>query len=324
MKFKIILSILLSVCIIFTFTFGNKKINEKKGLIELESVSEILTLWHVDTFEGGTGSRKQFLSKVVREFEKKYKSVLIYVVEKTPESIKEDFSKNIYPDMLSFGNGISVNNLVELDVKLDYNFTKFGDKVLAVPWCRGGYCLIENPNFNKKQGGNICSVSQGKFNLPLCNVLDSNLEIKINSQFNAYLEFVNLKSRYLLGTQRDIVRLTNRNFSFTCTPLEYFNDLYQYVSVIDSGKSKTKISKLFVDFLLSEKIQKRLTEIDMISCFFDLEYQNENMKNLQKIKNLKSVSFLTEPKILLELQALSLKAANKDQSSILNLKKFII
>lgn len=324
MKFKIILAILLSVCILFTFTIGNKKINEKKELVKLESVSEILTLWHVDTFEGGTGSRKQFLSKVVREFEKKNKKVLIYVVEKTPDSIKEDFSKNIYPDILSFGNGISVNNLVELDLKLDYNFTKFGDKVLAVPWCRGGYCLIENPNFNKKQGDNICSVSQGKYNLPLCNMLDSNLNFRVNSQFNAYLEFVNLKSKYLLGTQRDIVRLTNRNFPFVSKPIEYFNDLYQYVSIFNSSENKIRISKLFVDFLLSEQIQKMLLELDMLSCFFDLDYQNENMKKLQKVKNLKSVSFLTDPKILVDLQTLSVKAVNKDQSSMLNLKKFII
>ena len=98
-------------CIIFTFLFGAGKIAEKSQVGKSEEYKGIITLWHVDSFEGGIGSRKQFLLKTARTFEKQNKGVLIMVISHTPESVKESMDKGVYPDLISFGNGTEINNL---------------------------------------------------------------------------------------------------------------------------------------------------------------------------------------------------------------------
>ena len=123
----IISLILCCVSIIFTFTFGIKNLNKNK-----ENVSEeykcILTLWHIDTFEGGVGSRKQFLHNIAKNFEKKNKGVFIMVTSYTLEGVKQQFKKGNYPDILSYGNGIEVKNLSEINSKLSFSPSNINGK----------------------------------------------------------------------------------------------------------------------------------------------------------------------------------------------------
>ena len=67
----------------------------------------------------------------------------------------------------------------------------------------------------------------------------------------------------MLGTQRDVVRLDNREEEYFYTPIKAFNDLYQYFSITSSDKDKINAVNQFLDLLLSEKIQKTLTKIKM-------------------------------------------------------------
>lgn len=321
--FRCITCCLLFFCVLFSLFIGNKKLNDYKDLSKNNDVEKILIIWHIDTFEGGVGSRKQFLSKIVRDFEKENKNILICVVEHTIESARDSFSKNIYPDIISYGNGLEINNVLELNIDKNFVGGKVYDKTLAIPWCRGGYVLIENPNFKGKTGGNICVVSQGEYTVPLFNILENNYEIQIENQFKAYLSFVNNNARYLLGSQRDIVRLTNRNMEVKITPLTYYNDLYQYVSILDTKKGNEHVARKFVEFLLSEKSQKQLKEISMFSCFYKLEYDNL-MKNLEMDNIFNTISVFNTVEVLKELQRVSKLAYLKDDKSLQYLKKYVI
>jgi hypothetical protein len=84
---------------------------------------------------------------------------------------------------------------------------------------------------------------------------------------DAYVKFVTGKVKWFLGTQRDVNRLETRGMSVKVTPLERFNDLYQYVSITSSDQIKRYYAEQFINYLVSEQVQKKLNEIGMLSCF---------------------------------------------------------
>jgi hypothetical protein len=324
---KVVLGVFLIFCILFTFIFGKNLIDKDKELVEKTDYKGIINLWHIDTFEGGTGSRKQFLLKVSREYEKERKGVLVFATNHTINSVKENFSKGIYPDIISFGNGVEVNNLIELSFDKKFDSGIFNEKQLIIPWCRGGYFLIKNNEYKRKKGEKkTLLVSSSEYNLPLATLLDreKDFSIKIKSQYNAYLDFVSGGSEYLLGTQRDIVRLTNRAFPFFAEPLSTFNDLYQYVSVIKTTEEKVDESLKFVEFLLSKKVQEKLNEIDMFSCFYPVSFESEYMASMQKLNSFNTISPFNKSEFMLELKDASIKAYMGDEDNFNKLKKFII
>ena len=68
---------LLSFSVAFTLLYGRNKIAEEQIDKTPATYNGVLSLWQIDTFEGGKGSRKQFLLSVAREFEKENQGVLI-------------------------------------------------------------------------------------------------------------------------------------------------------------------------------------------------------------------------------------------------------
>ncbi len=317
----------LSFCVLFTFFVGRNEIGKEKNLSTTNGYKGIITLWHIDTFEGGTGSRKQFLLKTAREYEKINDGVLIFATSHTVESVKENFAKGTYPDLISYGQGVEVENLLALTNISAVEGGKIGGEVVAIPWCRGGYFLIRNNNFKPKKGeGKKCLVSNAEYSLPLLALLDwkNKFDLLIKNQYSAYQEFVNNNAEYLLGTQRDVVRLINREFSFSAQPLSTYNDLYQYISIIKGDEEKVEECRGFVDFLLSEKQQKKLAGLNMFSCFYEVEFENEYMIEMQKLKSFPSVSAFNTKEIILELKNLSYSAYGGNEDSVNKLKKFIV
>ncbi len=325
--FRVFSSVLLCVFIVFTITFGVNKISEKKDLTENLGYKGIITVWHVDTFEGGSGSRKAFLLKIARNFEKVNNGVLVFVISHTPLSVQENFIKGSYPDIISYGAGVEVENVISLPIE---NYASGGivaEKNLAIPWCRGGYFLIKNNEFNiKNVNKNVCLVSNAEYTLPILSILDKNynFNLKINTQYNAYSSFVNGEGEYLLGTQRDIVRLNNRGFNYSATPLSEFNDLYQYVSVTSTNSEKIEKSIDFINYLLSKESQQKLNEIDMFSCFYNVEYADEKMSQMQQINNFNTISVFNKKENLTYLKELSHLAYGGDISANNKIKNFII
>ncbi|MBO7214073.1 MAG: hypothetical protein J6V66_01100, partial [Clostridia bacterium] len=69
-KFLTVIVFILTLGVIFSAPFLTRKSGEKSG-----DSTVILTLWHADSFEGGTGSRYTFLRKIAESFSKRYNGV---------------------------------------------------------------------------------------------------------------------------------------------------------------------------------------------------------------------------------------------------------
>ena len=148
---RVIVIILTLLCVGFTALFGADKIKEKKEIIKPIEFKGVLNLWHIETFEGGHGSRKQFLIDVATSFEKENDGVLVMVVSHTPTSANEALKNGETPDMISYGAGSVYTDMKQINCVLDFVGGKVEDKIYAVPWCKGGYVLFENPKYNDKK-----------------------------------------------------------------------------------------------------------------------------------------------------------------------------
>ena len=126
----------------------------------------ILTLWHVDSFEGGVGSRADWLKKRALEFEKTHKGVYIDVVKLTYEQLIEKLQQKRPFDLASFGVGVGyelLNRLAKIDGEFEiYNNLDQSGKIdgvrYGVPYLSGGYILASRkedlqkfPNFDNLQ-----------------------------------------------------------------------------------------------------------------------------------------------------------------------------
>ena len=322
MKIKTaVYSVMVTGIFIFTFIFGGvlKKYREEDVVQDYKG---IISLWHIDTFEGGTGSRKQFLLNVASNFEKQNQGVLVMVIGHTVASAESEFEKGIFPDMVSFGNGLAIYNYKNLKTKLFYKEGIIGDKNICAIWAKGGYVLISKNEINGNVIDNLI-VSQSAFTLPLVSFVlggYSAKNIDIKQPKDAYADFFNGKSACLLGTQRDVVRLNNSGCSANITVLDKFSDLNQFIAVTGSDKVKNYYSQLFVDFLLSGRIQKTINKLSLFSLSEELDFDNENLTKMQLAKNSSGVSAFFSKEKLTEIRDISYNAAMGDETALKKLK----
>ena len=330
MKFLRALGIaVLTFAIVFTAMVGKRKITEGYSFSENQNYKGILTVWQVDSFEGGVGSRKQFLLKVARAFEKKNAGVLVMVIDRTAESVKESLEKGEYPDMISYGCGVEIYGFTELENKGVNKGGYIGEKVYATPWCRGGYTLIANPKFATEIPDRIDNllVSCGEYNSPLTSLVLEGIsvgQITIKTPMNAYVQFVSNNTPYFLGTQRDINRLERRGFEYVSKPLKEYSDLYQYISVTSTDNLKSYYSKKFVDFLTDKQTQQSLSEIGMFSVNYLVEYQNEQLQSMQNTSINHTVSAFIHKSELLELSKNSLLYLQGEKSAEIKIKNMLV
>ena len=158
-KIKTIINIIFSSLVVIylfiapTTIFVKLKVkqNNVNRQINLEC-SGILELWNVDTFEGGSVSRKTWLNSRAIEFENQNKGLFIVVRDITPKQLELNLTSGIAPDMISFGIGVGdsiVNYLQEYGGRINVldclqkSGTKNG-KLLAVPILLGGYFCFGN------------------------------------------------------------------------------------------------------------------------------------------------------------------------------------
>ncbi len=224
-------------------------------------VRQVVRVWNVDTFEGGKGSRTAFLKSVARRVEKETEGVYFLVLSLTAEGARTAFAEGNFPDMLSFGIGLS--EFAEISLPLPYSFAggEMGGKTLAYPWCAGRYYLFSLSDDFKEEG--TTAISCGGSNLPKVAASLSGIEGEELSSLTAYTAFLNGKYRYLLGTQRDICRFEARNVTVYQKPLDGYCDLYQYISVLSAEKKGVCLA--FLEELLSPKTQETLSSLGMFS-----------------------------------------------------------
>ena len=329
---RVITSILLLACMLFTFTFGYKKIPQK-DISDGQSYKGIISVWQIDSFDGGVGSRRQFLMGVAREIEKQNSGVLYMVVDHTLESANMAIKNGNLPDVVSYGVGLDIQQATKLNIEDIYGGGKIDNKTYAVSWCRGGYCIIKNPLLtnNDKILYDI-TVGYGKSNIPLLSYMlnanqnenTSKLKIAYLSNQDAFSLFVNGKSKALLGTQRDVYKLANRDMQIEFCALDGFNDLFQYISILTNEEDKKIYCDLFVQKLLSQSVQKKLHKIGMLSCVTNVDYDNEYMAQLQEITKFKTFSAFCGSSMLNVVRGYSDQAFNGKSDSLIKIKNMLI
>ena len=208
----------------------------------------------------------------------------------------------------------------ETDFELYENFLNAGkveDELYGVAWCAGLYFLISTNNYlekagkeasiileenalnlgYQKQGKKIkdiysLSLSQKNYLMPLSAIqtynekgesLISKLSFNTSQEFSQYEAYVNFllgNSVVLLGSQRDVVRITKRENigkiqDIIIEPLTKFSDLVQFMFVAKTDNTdKFLYMQKFVKFLLSIQNQSKVVDMNMFPVI-NFEYTYE-------------------------------------------------
>ena len=117
------------------------------------------------------------------------------------------------------------------------------------------------------------------------------------TQYEAYIDFLVGNCVVLLGSQRDVVRLSNRRLSgkisdIVIEPLISFCDLVQYIFMTNADNSdKQNMMQKFAEFLIGQKVQASLTNANMFSPLkninqeFSIDAMNQvQSEDLQKLE----------------------------------------
>lgn len=220
---------------------------------DVDSETQNITVWQIDGFEGGQGSRSKYLQTAGEKCFKKEK-IYVSVSSITADSARTNLKMGKIPDIISYSAGF-------------YGIEKYinGKDFLYKTWCRGGYCFLsleENSGFSDINSGNTL-INRGKDNLSgVAATLSGVGSSESDEPTNAYLKLLNGKYKYLFGTQRDIYRLKTRNVAFSVKPVTAFNDLYQNVSILTQNSEKYKICLRLTTYLIENN---RVSGLGLIS-----------------------------------------------------------
>lgn len=213
---------------------------------ETSSYQGVINVWNVDTFEGGSCGKSDFLESKAIEFSNLKTGALFLIRNITPEELENSLNSGVLPDIISFGFGVG-DKLKDflIDLKLEVQPIKsvlssgtWGESLLAAGYLMGGYILASTSQklSNAGKDANISLVSEvdsagyeskksrvhslvvgeNKFINPK-KAIYSNYEAKLTdvkiaeSMYDAYLEFVAYNAgTILLGTHRDLFKLSGK------------------------------------------------------------------------------------------------------------------
>lgn len=310
-------SVIAAVIIVLVVPFAIYPITseEEKKPIKTDEYKAILSLWNVDCFEGGKGSRADFLNDVLSD--RKSDGVIVIVKNHTEESMQAAIKKGEVPDMISYGVGVGDVLKYARELRtVGFKGGEFGGKSYAVPWCVGGYYLIAKNTDKRLIDGLMldsddkihlnCTViaSQGDNILPLAAMRFKNLTAENVEQYppkDAYAKFISKSGSLLLGTQRDLRRLEQRGEIFFALPLEAFSDIVQYVSVTTTKDERYKYCEKIVEYLISESVQGKLNAIGMMRA--DGKFNDgTDFYGYDFSKNVYTVSPFLKSDVIFELQ----------------------
>lgn len=202
-----------------------------------------IIVWQIDGFEGGKGSRKQYLQSAAdRAF--KNNSTYFTVISLTADAARKNMQTGELPDLISYNAGF-------FGVEEYINATDFTYKC----WARGAYCILglDGADFSDINNENTV-INAGKDNLTAVAAAFSGLSAAATEEpTNAYVQLINCKYKYLFGTQRDVFRLKARGVQFSVKPVNQFNDLYADVSILTRDQKKYATCLEFVEYLISDK-----------------------------------------------------------------------
>jgi len=250
------------------------KIYEKEPL-----QTQIYTIWHVTTFEGGGKDRINYLKTIARENEKQNPNILYLIKEIQPEKLEDELSTST-PDMISFGYGVGeilLQHLEEIDetflVRNDLvESAKFNNKIYAIPYILSGYAMITHNSQNTE-----FHVGTNDYVNPSIIYNELNLTpAQAETQYDAYRHFVYSKKAVLLGTARDVFRVSNLNSigrtNAIISPVGSYTDLIQYFGLLKKDNVTTK----FLKQVVQNENQKKLKDFSLFSTT-DVELYNDGI-----------------------------------------------
>ncbi len=230
----------------------------------------LLTLWHIETFEGGVKSRISYLERQTINFEKQNKGILFYVNKLTGEQAIAKLSSGERPDLISFGYGVGTQlqpyisasfDNIDMDNKI-LDCGRLGEEILAVPYMLGGYVKLSS-KVSVPMVSNVC---------PSQLAIDAKREDK--SPYELYTSFVKRQIDSFVGTQRDLARINNRVLRGSMNSCEYeyceeYSDLIQFFAITSECESNIELSKHFVRYVVAEPSQRNLSDIGMysVNCY---------------------------------------------------------
>lgn len=289
-----------------------------------EGYSGILRLWNIDCFEGGKGSRASFLKSVAAAFEKAHSGVYIMVSTVSRTGYFYGLEGGNTPDMVSFGIGADFSSYAEKLNGFSFSGGRIGGAQYAYPWCRGGYAVYSlTDNFSDISPENTV-ISDGVNNIPAAALALSGLngEFTFKSSTAAYVEFLNGKYKYMLGTQRDCARFAARGKQVYCKVITEYNDLYQYIAVLNSNEKIYTMCVEFINYLLSEKAQSKISDIGMISDAYPCYTPSDgSLYDIQSSSFKYTVGAFTSEAALAEIKSLSERALALGETK--NLKNYL-
>ncbi|MBQ0017076.1 MAG: hypothetical protein KBT30_00410, partial [Clostridiales bacterium] len=349
---KIAISVLL-ICYLFfapltifkSLSANQSNINHE---IEVEYMG-ILELWNIDTFEGGSVSRTNFLEKQAIKFEKEHTGTFIMISNMSLEQAKLNLENGKTPDLVSFGIGVGEDLIQSLkpfsnnfDVRSDLlSGGKYKNSQLAIPYILGGYTLVSDTDYQKQNNFTITNclgfggasqnntvVSLAVNDITFNNYFDKSKEM---DSFTAYDRFLSKKFDTLLGTQRDLYRVKNRIEKNTMTQKNYvmlpnFSDLVQYVGICSTDAVRYEICNMFVKKLLSVETQSTLNGINMFSTLNLSLYEGDEFEIMEKAlsKNLKTISVFSSEQDLLKIKSLAFDYCTGNNEAKAELEKFLV
>lgn len=248
-------------CIAVLITFVCMAFGEEKKTSARQGES-VLTVWQIDSFEGGKGSRADFLQSIGKDFAKS-NPCYINVLSISSDAARMNLSDGNIPDIISYGAGT-------------YGIeTYLSDRNV---WCRGGYCVLTIDGDFSDISANNTVVNRGKDNFADAAALFCALqEADSETPTGAYVKLINGNYEYLLGTQRDIYRLKTRGVSFKIKPVTEFNDLYQNISVT-ADCAKKEIAEAYVGYLLT-----RTGEVNKVGMISDGVHYEDEMREMENL-----------------------------------------
>lgn len=287
----VILAVVIAVIILAPFCLGSAPFDINFSLVEN---SQVVSMWHIETFEGGSVSRLRYLEKQSIEFEKKYPGKLLLIINLTYDEAKAKVNNGELPDIVSFGVGagdLFIDSVKEIDIKTNFRsdlleYGTINNKLCAIPYMLGGYCKI---TYNDYDNLYVRTANKDIVN-------QQNVILVDDSQYQLYQNFVAEKYDGILGTQRDFYRINNRinlgkmdncNFEY----ISGYNDLIQYMAITSNVASEIKIAHNFIEFILSEKSQMAIQDYGMFSVNTTI-YSSGVYKDFEKeiTKEIKSIN----------------------------------
>lgn len=236
--------------------------------------SKIYTIWHIETFEGGSKARVNYLKNIARSLEKQNDGILFYIKSINPNDLTAEIEVST-PDIISFGTGVGASVLPKLE-QLDETYNvrdelvasgTFNNKVYAIPYIASGYAMITHGILtdNVHAGNEYVNIE------PILNKIQCTLAEQ-ESGYEAYKDFVYNKNVTLIGTGRDVFRVDNLNqtgrTNASITPIDYYSDLMQYIGLCKVDE----MTQEFVSRVLDDTNQMTLRDYHLYSTKYNKIY----------------------------------------------------